>query len=118
MLKEKFEKCKEYVMEHKTEILIGAGMLVVTAVVGTVIGVKCKNLSTKLQTIGDIAEGSLERELSRNRHEQTALVESIERLDKNAPINIYNKIPKREARIAELIIQEKDILKDIAICNG
>lgn len=38
--------------------------------------------------------------------------ESIERLDKDAPINKFDRIPRKEARINELNLEYEEVQKD------
>ena len=58
-------------------------------------------------------KNSLERELSRINFEIYELKDSIDRLDANVNINKYYRIPERNARIEELIIQKAKVYEDL-----
>lgn len=104
MLKEKIEKTKEFVKEHKVEFLLG-GTLVVTAATSIIRELILKNAK-------EIGWRSLDREEKRILFEIYDIGNSIERLDKNVPINKFHKIPVREARINELKIELDEVRKD------
>ena len=93
-------KIKTFVREHKREILIGAGIVIAGGVI------------IHLKTVSDIALNSLNREERRALFEQKEIWESIERLDQNAPINKFDRIPRKLKRIEELDMELVEIAKD------
>lgn len=105
MLKEKYGHVKTFVKEHKYEIILGTGLLIT----GTTI-LYCKK---DIADLVEIALNSLRREERRIMFEIDEIYDSIERLDKNIPINKFHKIPKRLARIEELEIDLKAVRKQI-----
>lgn len=105
MLKERYGDIKTFVKEHKYEILLGTGLLIT----GTTI-LYCKK---DIADLVEIALNSLRREERRIMFEIDEIYDSIERLDKNAPINKFHKIPKRLARIEELEVDLKAVRKQI-----
>lgn len=109
MLKEKAKKSMEYIRTHKAEIAIG----VVTTGALLYLGYNYKDVSSKLSKVKSIAKNSLERELSRINFEIDELKDSIDRLDPNSNINKYCRIPERNARIEELIIQKTEVYKEL-----
>ena len=104
MLKEKFEKTKNYVVEHKKQI----SCVITVGIIGGVIGYKHYNNIIKLK---EIAKRSLDREFNRNNIEIKKLENSIARL-KPSNININYRIPERMKRIEELKLYNEEILKD------
>lgn len=109
MLKEKVKKSMEYVRTHKAEIVIG----VATTGALLYLGYNYKDVTSKLTKVKSIAKNSLERELSRIDFEIDEIKNSIDRLDPNAHINKYYRIPERNARIEELIIQKTKVYEDL-----
>ena len=109
MLKEKVKKSMEYVKTHKAEIVIGV------ATTGALIylGYSYKDVCSKFVKVKSVAKNSLERELSRINFEIDELKDSIDRLDANVNINKYCRIPERNARIEELIIQKTEVYKEL-----
>ena len=109
MLKEKVKKSMEYVKTHKAEIVIGV------ATTGALIylGYSYKDVCSKFVKVKNVAKNSLERELSRINFEIDELKDSIDRLDANVNINKYYRIPERNARIEELIIQKAKVYEDL-----
>lgn len=101
MLKEKFNKTKEYIKDHKVEIgLVIAGT-------GTIfLGYK---LNTRLGKVTAVAKRSIDREIKRAVFEIEELKNSIARLDDTIKINKYCRIPERQARIEELTIQLEEL---------
>ena len=93
-------KINSFVKEHKRELLIGAGIIISGGVI------------IHLKTVSDIAMNSLNREERRALFEQKELWESIERLDHNAPINKFDRIPRKLKRIEELDMELVEIAKD------
>ena len=93
-------KIKNFVKEHKREILIGACIVISGGVI------------LHLKTVSDIALNSLNREERRALFEQKEIWESIERLDQNAPINKFDRIPRKLKRIEELDMELVEIAKD------
>lgn len=106
MFKEKYRKVKTFVKDHKYEIILGTGVIIA--------GVAIKNYK---ETIADLAEIALDSLLSDERRimfELQELRESIVRLDKDAPINKFDRIPRRLARIEELEVDLKEVRKNIS----
>ena len=93
-------KVKKFVKEHKKELLIGAGVLVTGGVL------------MHLKTVSDIALNSLDREERRALFEQKEILESICRLDANAPINKFDRIPRKLKRLEELDMDLVEIAKE------
>lgn len=104
MLKEKFKKAKKFVKEHKGQLLLGA----TTAISITLVILEEKSKEQCRQ----IGGRSLDREEKRILFEVEEIRESIERLDKDAPINKFDRIPRKEARINELKIEYEEVQKD------
>ena len=104
MLKEKFQKAKKFVKEHKSQLLLGA-----TTVISITLVVLEEKSKKQCQQIGG---RSLDREEKRILFEIKEIEESIERLDKNAPINKFDRIPRKEARINELNLEYEEVQKD------
>lgn len=93
-------KIKSFVKEHKRELLVGAGIIITGGVI------------LHLRTVSDIAMNSLSREERRVLFEQKEIWESIDRLDHNAPINKFDRIPRKLKRIEELDMELVEIAKD------
>lgn len=93
-------KIKSFVKEHKRELLVGAGIVITGGVI------------LHLRTVSDIAMNSLNREERRVLFEQKEIWESIDRLDHNAPINKFDRIPRKLKRIEELDMELVEIAKD------
>ena len=143
MLKERYEKTKNFVKDHKTEILLGT----ITVAGAILIGYKFKkqsetinevnkkaigaglhndyfengiirndnkymNLRLELDTLYDLGYRSMSREESRIRFEIDELKAYINNLDHTKNINIFYRIPEKEARIRELEEQLQDVLLD------
>ena len=104
MLKEKFKKAKKIVKEHKGQLLLGAA----TAISITLVILEEKSK----EQCREIGGRSLDREEKRILFEVEEIRESIERLDKDAPINKFDRIPRKEARINELKIEYEEVQKD------
>ena len=113
-----FEKCKEYVKEHKNEIIIGG--IVIAVSVGACVGFKIvsddkiKELAEKVAKNGKIALEALRLHIDGIDNDIFALQESIDRLDPESPINKFHKIPERLAKIEELELSKSAIMKRIA----
>lgn len=117
---------KSFMEKHGKKILIGAGVVAVggLAYLGfkqrSVIGKQnwgiVKN-HEKIEKLTTLAKNSLTRELSRCKFEIEELKNSIERLDVTKNINKFTRIPEREARIAELIIQVQEITSKLNECE-
>lgn len=104
MLKEKFEKVKNFVKEHKSQLLLGTTSVISIALV-------ILEEKSKEQCI-EIGGRSLDREEKRILFEIKEIEESIERLDKDAPINKFDRIPRKKARINELNLEYEEVQKD------
>lgn len=102
-MNKKSRKVKTFIKDHKKEILIGTGVVITGG------------LLLKVKTIANIAMNSLNREERRVLFEIKEITESIERLDRNAPINKFDRIPRKLKRIEELnedlLVIRKDINK-------
>ena len=106
MFKEKCEKVKTFVKDHKYEIVLGTGLVIT--------GITIKYYKRDIVDLVKIAMDSLLREERRIEFELKELHESIERLDKDAPINKFDRIPRRLARIEELEIDLMNVRKEIS----
>ena len=69
-------------------------------------------IGIRAEDVCDIANRSLGREESRVVFEIEELKNYIANLDQTKNINKFHRIPEKEARIAELEVQLKDILSD------
>lgn len=111
MLKEKFNKAKDYIKEHKVEISLavaGTGLVIM----GCKLNHKTKILNSidiRLGKVTSVAKRSIDREIKRVIFEIDELKESISRLDDTININKFSRIPERQARIEELTIQLKEL---------
>lgn len=106
MSKEKRIDVKAFIKEHKYEIILGTGLLLT--------GVTIRHCKKDIVDLVEIALNSLRREERRIMFEMDEIYDSIERLDKEIPINRFHKIPKRLARIEELEVDLKTVRKQIA----
>ena len=104
MLKEKFKKAKNFVKEHKSQLLLGA-----TTIISITLVILEENSKEQCKEIGG---RSLDREEKRILFEIKEIEESIERLDKDAPINKFDRIPRKKARINELNLEYEEVQKD------
>lgn len=104
MLKEKFQKAKNFVKEHKSQLLLGTAttISITLVVLEEMAKEQCKEIGGR----------SLDREEKRILFEIKEIEESIERLDKDAPINKFDRIPRKEARINELNLEYEEVQKD------
>ena len=104
MLKEKFQKAKNFVKEHKSQLLLGAAttISITLVILEEMAKEQCKEIGGR----------SLDREEKRILFEIKEIEESIERLDKDAPINKFDRIPRKEARINELNLEYEEAQKD------
>lgn len=109
MFKEKINKTKEYVKEHKVEISLVIGAVSLTGL--SIVGYKYHDLKNELNTVKEVARNSLDREFQRNEYEINKLRKSISQL-KDSNINKFDRIPKKESRIFELTLYNKDILEE------
>lgn len=112
-----FKKCKNFVKEHKYEIVIGG--IAITVSVAAYVGYKMTNeqiadLTNKVTKNGKIALEALRLHVERINNEIEIIQDSIDRLDPESKINKYHKIPERYAKIEELVIQRTAIIKQIA----
>ena len=104
MLKEKFQKAKNFVKEYKSQLLLGAAttISITLVILEEMAKEQCKEIGGR----------SLDREEKRILFEIKEIEESIERLDKDAPINKFDRIPRKEARINELNLEYEEVQKD------
>ena len=121
MLKEKYESCKKFIKEHKSEIITGAVCVIVTGT-ASAIGFKIlndelKETNLKVAKNGNIAKRALRLHLDKALIEKKDTVESIGRLDPNVPINKFYHIPERESKVASLDAFIEFVLKEIDECE-
>ena len=104
MLKEKIQKAKNFVKEHKSQFLLGTAttISITLVILEEMAKEQCKEIGGR----------SLDREEKRILFEIKEIEESIERLDKDAPINKFDRIPRKEARINELNLEYEEVQKD------
>ena len=99
-MKKEYRRIKKFIKEHRKEILLGASI----AITGS--------LLVHLKTVTEVALNSLNREERRIGFEIKEIYESIERLDPTAPINKFDRIPRKLKRIEELTVDLMMIQKD------
>ena len=121
MLREKYEKCKNFMKEHKSEIITGAICVVVTGT-ASFIGYKIlndelKQTNLKVAKNGDIAKRALRLHLDKAQIERKDIVDSIARLDPEVPINKFHLIPEREHMVANLDSFIQYVIDEINECE-
>lgn len=113
-----FEKCKDYIKEHKNEIIIGG--IAITVSVAACVGLKItydsklKELADKVTKNGKIAIEALRLHITAIDNDIFSLQDSIERLDPESRINKFHKIPERKAKIEELKLIKSGLIKQLA----
>ena len=110
MLKEKITTTKDFIKEHKNEICLSIVSIGVIGVIGYKNRETINKLTSKLTKVTKVAKDSLERELSRIDFDIEELQNSIDRLDPTININKFHRIPERQARIEELLIQRTRVI--------
>lgn len=121
MLKEKYESCKKFIKEHKSEIITGAVCIIVTGT-ASAIGFKIlndelKETNLKVAKNRNIAKRALRLHLDKALIEKKDIVESIGRLDPDVPINKFYHIPERENRVASLDSFIEFVLREMDECE-
>lgn len=116
MLKEKMNNAKEFVKEHKKEIIIGAVGTAVIAALGYKVykdrkiivkgNADIDKLKDSFEEASDIAEEALTDDIELIDLRIFDIRESINRLDPNENINKFHRIPERE-RAIELLVHER-----------
>ena len=112
------KKCKDYIKEHKNEIVIGG--IAITISVAACVGLKInydykiKELADKVAKNGKIAIEALRLHINAIDNDIFSIQDSIDRLDPESPINKYPKIPERLAKIEELKLVKSALLKQLA----
>lgn len=113
-----FEKCKDYIKEHKNEIVIAG--ITITISVAACVGLKItydgkiKELADKVAKNGKIAIEALRLHITAIDNDILSIQDSIDRLDPESPINKFHKIPERLAKIEELKLIKSALLKQLA----
>ena len=113
------KKCKDYIKEHKNEIVIG-GIAITISVAAACVGLKnnydykIKELADKVAKNGKIAIEALRLHINAIDNDIFSIQDSIDRLDPESPINKYHKIPERLAKIEELKLVKTALLKQLA----
>ena len=112
------KKCKDYIKEHKNEIVIGGIAITISlaACAGLKINYdyKIKELADKVAKNGKIAIEALRLHINAIDNDIFSIQDSIDRLDPESPINKYHKIPERLAKIEELKLVKTALLKQLA----
>ena len=106
MKKEISSKVKTFIKDHKYEIILGTGL--------AISGVAILYGKEHIKELTKIALDSLLREERRIEFELKELYESIERLDKDVPINKFDRIPRRLARMEELEVDLAEVRRNIS----
>ena len=121
MLREKYENCKNFVNEHKSEIITGTVCVVLTGTASLmgfkILNDKLKETNLKVAKNGNIAKRALQLHLDKALIERNDTVESIARLDPEVPINKFHLIPEREHTVASLDAFIKYVLNEINECE-
>ena len=121
MLREKYENCKNFMKEHKSEIITGAVCVIATST-ASFIGFKIlkdelKQTNLKVAKNGDIAKRALRLHLDKAKIERMDIVDSIARLDPEVPINKFHLIPEREHMVANLDSFIQYVIDEINECE-
>ena len=121
MLREKYENCKNFVKEHKSEIITGTVCVVLTGTASLIgfkiLNDKLKETNLKVAKNGNIAKRALRLHLDKALIERKDTVESIARLDPEVPINKFHLIPEREHTVASLDAFINYVLNEINECE-
>lgn len=121
MLREKYEDCKEFIKEHKSEIITGTVCVMLTGTASLIgykiLNDKLKETNRKVAKNGNIARRALKLHLDKAIIDKKDIVNSIERLDPNVPINKFYTIPEREHKIESLDKFIEYVLNEIEECE-
>ena len=118
---EKYKNCKKFIEEHKTEIITGTVCVVLTGTASLIgykiLNDKLKDTNRKVAKNGNIAKRALKLHLDKARIDKKDIVESIDRLDPDVPINKFYHIPERESKMASLDAFIEYVLTEINECE-
>jgi len=121
MLREKYENCKTFVKEHKTEIMTGVTCSILiggAALIGfSHLKNELKKTNRKVAKNNDIAKRALNLHWDKAKIERDAIADSITRLDPDVPINKFHTIPERELAMADLDAFMKYVESEIKACE-
>lgn len=121
MLREKYENCKQFIKEHKSEIVTGVVCVTLTGTASLIgykiLNDKLKDTNRKVVKNGNIARRALRIHLDKAFIDKKDIVESIDRLDPDVPINKFYTIPEREHKIASLDSFIEYVLNEINECE-
>lgn len=121
MLREKYESCKKFIEEHKSEIITGTVCVVLTRTASAIgfkfFNDKLKDTNLKVAKNGNIARRALQLHLDKALIEKKDTVASIARLDPEVPINKFHLIPEREHKVENLDTFIEYVLKEISECE-
>ena len=121
MLREKYESCKKFIEEHKSEIITGTVCVVLTGTASAIgfkiFNDKLKETNLKVAKNGNIARRALQLHLDKALIEKKDTVASIARLDPEVPINKFHLIPEREHKVENLDAFIEYVLKEISECE-
>lgn len=121
MLREKYESCKKFIEEHKSEIITGTVCVVLTGTASAIgfkfFNDKLKDTNLKVAKNGNIARRALQLHLDKALIEKKDTVASIARLDPEVPINKFHLIPEREHKVENLDTFIEYVLKEISECE-
>lgn len=121
MLREKYESCKKFIEEHKSEIITGTVCVILTGTASAVgfkiLSDKLKETNLKVAKNGNIARRALQLHLDKALIEKNDTVASIARLDPEVPINKFHLIPEREHKVENLDAFIEYVLKEINECE-
>ena len=121
MFREKYESCKKYIEEHKSEIITGTVCVELTGTASAVgfkiLSDKLKETNLKVAKNGNIARRALQLHLDKALIEKKDTVASIARLDPEVPINKFHLIPEREHKVENLDAFIEYVMKEISECE-
>ena len=121
MLREKYENCKKFIEEHKSEIITGTVCVILTGTASAIgfkiFNDKLKETNIKVAKNGNIARRALQLHLDKALIEKNDTVASIARLDPEVPINKFHLIPEREHKVENLDAFIEYVLKEISECE-
>ena len=121
MFREKYENCKKFIEEHKSEIITGTVCVILTGTASAIgfkiFNDKLKDTNLKVAKNGNIARRALQLHLDKALIEKKDTVASIARLDPEVPINKFHLIPERENKVENLDAFIEYVLKEISECE-